>query len=131
MKIKKLIIPLLLVAILVLFIQSIFDARRDEKVKSRFGELLSARQSGDSRTVFMLMTPSYRETHSIEDCTNIVWNLRPLTPEAVVHREGWNTVRLCERDPGSMFSPNSAMTWILQNVDGEWYFTGECVMCLD
>ena len=131
MKMKKFVIPLLLLAVVPLVAMRIVHAQADRQVKSRFGELLEAVNSGDSHAAFMLMTPSYRAKLSIHDFTNTAWRLKPLARDSVVRRETRNKVRLCQTHPGVFFSPSSTMTWIFEKIDGEWFFTGEREMWLD
>ncbi len=105
------------------------DMRRIDFRYAQFREALAADRYAEAYT---FMSPGYRQSRSMEDFEDAFsgLDLHPLYPTRLLSIRFGTATLLPEHDRyGPIFQSSMVLEW--EEIDGEWYLTGEIHQALD
>ncbi len=101
------------------------------EVEPTFEAFRHSVNSGESEVAFGFMTPTYKDTVTLEQFAENFPGISQLHDGWTVRREGENRYRICCAHPGASFAPGSTMTYLVERNGDAFLFTGERQMWLD
>ncbi|MBX3056253.1 MAG: hypothetical protein KF770_07270 [Anaerolineae bacterium] len=133
----KFLIPLFIIIGVVPFaiFSSLLNVQRQERlaILERYQSFRDALNLGNWKAAYLLMSPEYREEHTVAEFEKDILLLIDITyltiPDWVqeiniyaIHPSGAKAWLVPERRVSKDFHPSGGVGWNLVKVDGEWYF---------
>lgn len=119
----------------ILFIQMLIVRESQKSILLAYQDFISATSQGDYQTAYELMTPEYRQNHSVNDFKDYVTSLYEIDVipdvDSIYAAECYflcnhgQIVTTPNLDPSYWQRPVTGWLLELEKINGKWYFTGE------